>query len=113
MTWDFAASPSEKRSAFRDLLKRAPPDIQNRLVDLLFSVVFKNELEQLVSDVFVGAEIKTANFGSTWTIEFDSNGSSTNYFTDDGTPSQIVIPVDRPGYYRITIDGYANWPRPV
>ena len=37
------------REAFQDLIKEAPPDLQQRLADLLEAVVFKDELVAYVA----------------------------------------------------------------
>ena len=103
MPFDFASAPFESRRAFWQLLSMAPEEQQKRLSELLWAVVFKNELPDFVQEIagkFVGAEIATTNIGTTWSKTFDYGGFISS------SPGVLVVPEGAAGMYSIVVEGF-------
>lgn len=100
--FDFAKAPVESRRAFWDLVKRLAPKNQQRVSQLLWSVVFKNELPELIESLpappqaLVAAEMHCDNLMTSWTKQFASAGMNV---------VSNRITTTRAGYYRIILTG--------
>lgn len=98
--WNFAEGPFESRRAYWDLVAKMEPDVQQRVGQLMCSIVFKNELPEMLADLQFSAvaEVTTADYGTTWTAVHEN---AARYTINNGA---ITVLAD--GLYEIALEGY-------